>query len=199
MSWLVGQRVRAHQTVLPPPEAGRTPQARASCSTSHNPLPPSASRSGVTGRNRRGPRSRTEMNSRSPRSSSFNHRPLWAWITALVTSSLATSTARSTTVASGVSSRQDRHTSRTKIRAARAAVGTGASRSSSRSDGGRARAASIASSTVAYSRVRWAARPRRSASATCGRAPHNRKLVAGQRAAGCLAAVENTAAAVGSR
>jgi hypothetical protein len=71
---------------------------------------------------------------------------VWAWTSALVTSSSASNTARSITVASGMASCQYPHTSRTKARAAAGAVGVGASRSSSHRYEGRVNTASVASS-----------------------------------------------------
>ena len=63
-------RLRTHHTTLPPSGWGLTPQARASCSTSQSPRPPSACQSGTTRRSSLGLSSRTAMCSRSPRSSS---------------------------------------------------------------------------------------------------------------------------------
>ena len=146
-----------------------------------------------------GPPSRTAMCSRSPRSSSRSRILVWAWATALVTSSLASSTARSVTVAPGRASRQWPHTSRTKARADPGAVGVGASRSSSRRYGGRAVAASRASWRLAYMCRKFGTRSRSRISATGGWARHSRKLVSGQRLAGLLATVEKTVAHTGSR
>jgi hypothetical protein len=79
--------------------------------------------------------------SRDRPSSSRSPNGVWAWTTALVTSSLATNMAASATP----SRSQRSHTSRTNSRPRRAAMGIGPSTRCSRTRGGRVRALASAS------------------------------------------------------